>query len=149
MCKAVKIRYLPFVFLCMVLIGEIYCIVCRRIKAQYFKTCILHVLYVTRKYGRCLVVFSGYKEIASMKDVTHTKRSVTTCTAISIHRFSRTVLILNKDLFLINKENKRCFIYMLVECLEKSGCDIIHAPLIYRSSHCVDYRLLQPLQEMH
>ena len=36
--------------------------------------CLLYVRYVTQGYGRCAIVFDGYKDEPSTRDATHLRR---------------------------------------------------------------------------
>lgn len=84
-----------------------------------------YIGYVQRHYEQSVViVFDGYSNRLSTKDVAHKRRNATTGQKVS---FTSTMpLRLNKQLFLPNNENKR-FINLLGEGLQRAGCDIHNA----------------------
>jgi hypothetical protein len=69
----------------------------------------LYVNYVTSKYGQATVVFDGYHDGPSTKDVTHMRRTGA-CTGPIVNFANDMILSSKKDIFLANNVNKqRCF----------------------------------------
>ena len=61
----------------------------------------------------------------TVKKITHQRRGHTN--SVDVHCESSTKHAVKKDIFLSNKKNKQCFIYMLSEILEAMVCQVIHA----------------------
>ena len=80
--------------------------------------------YVLSKYGEAIVVFDGY-EVASTKDLTHTRRSKGKLGPL-VTFTSEMCLTSTKELFLSNKQNKQKFICMLVAELAKYNRQTYH-----------------------
>ncbi|KAG1687728.1 hypothetical protein GQR58_008303 [Nymphon striatum] len=82
--------------------------------------------YVTRKYGRAVIVFDGYEEDLSTKDSAQQRRS---CGRVgpTVEFTSDMVMKSKKDEFLSNKHNKQHFINTLSERLREAGCRTCHA----------------------
>ena len=86
--------------------------------------CDIYVHYVTRKYGNCVIVFDGYSEEPSVKDMTHRRRGTNT---VTVHCESNMMVTVKKEVFLGNKQNKQRFSNMLSEFFEQAGCESVHA----------------------
>lgn len=84
----------------------------------------MHVQYVTHKYGKCVVVFDGYSDEPSVKDMTHLRRGTH---SVAVHCTANAILGVTKDVLLANKKYKQRLIHMLSERLEQAGCQCIHA----------------------
>jgi hypothetical protein len=82
--------------------------------------------YVTRRYGKAIIVFDGYSDSPSTKDCTHTRRSGG-CVGVAVHFDDIMALQTKKGEFLSNTQNKQRFIHMLGNRLETAGCDVHHA----------------------
>ena len=95
--------------------GESYDVICSR-----------YVTYVINKYGSATVVFDGYGNGPSTKDMTHSKR-VRSGIGAEVHFTGDMVCAMKKDSFLSNKNNKQRFIALLAVHLERRGKDILHA----------------------
>ena len=85
----------------------------------------MYVDYVTKKYGKAVIVFDGYADGPSVKDCTHQRRGHGAGPDVIIK--SQSVLTLKKKDFLANKVNKQRFISLLTESLEKAGCQVTQA----------------------
>ena len=81
--------------------------------------------YVTRKYGRAIVVFDGYLGAPSTKDCTHIRRSGGYISS-TVHLDHTMTLQTKKETFLANTQNKQRVIKMLGNKLESVGCDVSH-----------------------
>lgn len=92
----------------------------------YIHICRQYTDYVTRKYGRAVIVFDGYEEDLSTKDSAQQRRS---CGRVGpTVEFTRDMVMKSKkDEFLSNKRNKQHFINMLSERLQEAGCRTCHA----------------------
>ena len=86
----------------------------------------MYVDYVMRKYSRATVVFDGYVDGPSIKDVTH-KRQTGGRSCSTVHFHGQTILCSKKEDFLRNKENKQRFINMLGSKLEIAGCTVLYS----------------------
>ena len=78
--------------------------------------------FVRKNYGCPLVVFDGY-ETSSTKDMTHRRRKKGQ-TGVEVTFNEQTILVVSKDVFLINDSNKKNLISMLAKGLEDDGCKI-------------------------
>ncbi|KAG1678943.1 hypothetical protein GQR58_013119 [Nymphon striatum] len=92
----------------------------------YSHICRQYTDYVTRKYGRAVIVFDGYEEDLSTKDSAQQRRS---CGRVgpTVEFTSDMVMKSKKDEFLSNKHNKQHFINTLSERLREAGCRTCHA----------------------
>ena len=81
---------------------------------------------VERNYGKCHVVFDGYQNGPSIKDVTHQRRTKG-LTGTKINFNENTPFKTKKDVFLSNNENKQNFINMLGKVLSEKGCSVVYA----------------------
>ena len=71
----------------------------------YDDVCQMYVNHVKQRYGTAVLVFYGYTNEPSTKDVIHYTR---TCSGVTVH-FTGDMLIQSmKDEFVANKENKAC-----------------------------------------
>lgn len=96
-------------------------------RGDLFETiCQMYVDYVMRKYSQATVVFDGYMDGPSIKDMTH-KRRTGGRTGPTVHFHGQTLLCSKKEDFLRNKENKQRFISMLGSKLETAGCTVLYA----------------------
>ena len=91
----------------------------------YDGICSLYVQYVANRYKKATVVFDGYQNGPSTKDVTHQRRARAYGPTMNFD--SAMVAKLKKEEFLANKENKQKFIHLLGDKLQQSGCSTIHA----------------------
>lgn len=80
---------------------------------------------VDSKYGSCYVVFDGYNEEPSTKDVTHMRRNGSSGVRIAFD--SKSVLQTTKELFLKHLSNKHSFIQHFGAALEQSGHTVIYS----------------------
>ena len=86
----------------------------------------MYTQYVTRKYGKAIIVFDGYSDLPSTKDCVHKHRSKG-CIGAAVHFDETMNLQTKKDEFLSNVQNKQRFINCLGNRLERTGCDVHHA----------------------
>nr|XP_054767556.1 uncharacterized protein LOC129274841 [Lytechinus pictus] len=86
----------------------------------------LYVDYVIRKYGKATVVFDGYEDGPTTKDVTHLRRTGA-CPGLTVNFAGDMVIKSKKEEFLANEVNKQRFINLLSKRLERAGCVTIHA----------------------
>ena len=71
-----------------------------------------YIVYVIRKYGRAIVVFDGYNDKPSTKDIAYMKRlGGTIC--VTVHFTSSMGLQTKREEFLSNKQNKQRFIALM------------------------------------
>ena len=94
--------------------------------STYDSVCLLYIRYVTQKYGRCAIVFDGYKDEPSTKDATHLRRTGA-CTGVTAIFTGGMIVQSKKDEFLQNKINKQRFIHYLADKLERAECSTDHA----------------------
>ena len=87
--------------------------------------CQTYVDYVMCKYSQATVVFDGYVDGPSIKDVTH-KRRTGGRSGPTVHFHGQTILCSKKEDFLRNK-NKQRFINMLGSKLEIAGYTVLYA----------------------
>ena len=93
--------------------------------ATYQDICGLYCTYVTKKYGKAIVVFDGYDDM-STKNMTHQRRAAGKAGATVT--FSEDMkLTLTKDNFLANPKNKQRFINMQSRFLEEDNFPTYHA----------------------
>jgi hypothetical protein len=82
--------------------------------------------YVFNKFGHAAIVFDGYPDGPSTKDITHLRRSKglleRRVTLSNITSFNS-----KKKLFLSNIDNKKQFIALLGQSLEENGCIVLYA----------------------
>ena len=90
--------------------------------------CKIYTNYVTRKYPTAYVVFDGYSDQPTTKDVTHIRRSRTMRNPPVINFTESMPCMLKKDAFLANPKNKQKFINLLGEKLEENRITVRHAP---------------------
>ena len=76
-------------------------------------------------YKRAHVVFDGYDSGPSTEDNAHLRRTRKQMT--EVHFTGSSAMNVKKDLFLSNKKNKQCFIFLLSRTLEQVGCQVSHA----------------------
>ena len=94
--------------------------------ATYKEICSHYTEYVSKKYGKAVVIFDGYKGKFT-KDMTHQRRTKGQA-GVTVTFTSNMQLTMKKDRFLANKTNKQQFIKMLSEHLEMRNCEVHHAP---------------------
>ena len=82
--------------------------------------------YVCRKYGAAIVVFDGYEDGPTTKDVTHMKTRENSGSG-NIFFQPNMVVPNNKQVVLGNRQNKQRFINMLGLHLAKDGCTVCNA----------------------
>jgi len=85
----------------------------------YSQLCHMNRDYVNKKYSNAIIVFDGYGQ-TSTKSTAHSRRSGGKVAA-AIKFDDRMPLVMKKELFLANKDNKQRFINMLSEHLEERG----------------------------
>jgi hypothetical protein len=85
----------------------------------------LYVNYVIKHYGRATVVFDGYGNGPSTKDITHMRRSHGAVGTTILFEESMSLPV-HKRLFLANHANKQRFINMLGEKLRARGIQVYH-----------------------
>lgn len=83
--------------------------------------------YVIKHFGKATIVFDGYSNVHTTKDLTHVKRSKGRV-APTIDFTHDMPLTLSKNLFLSNEKNKQKFVVALAKHLMQIGCITIHAP---------------------
>lgn len=86
----------------------------------------IYTQYVSRRYGKAIVVFDGYSTNPSTKDCAHLRRT-NGLLGTTVHFSTEMRVQGKKEEILANKENKRRFLNMLGERLEQTGCQVIHA----------------------
>ena len=94
--------------------------------ATFGEICLQYAALVEKKYGPAHVVFDGYVNGPSTKDVTHERRSKGARGTTIIFN-ENTPFKTKKELFLSNAKNKQCFIEMLGTYLTSRGCIVQHA----------------------
>ena len=94
--------------------------------STYNSVCQLYVRHVTQKYGAAVIVFDGYKDEPTTKDVTHLRRTGA-CAGVTVHFTGEMIMQSKKDEFLNNSVNKQRFILFLSDKLERAGCHVDHA----------------------
>ena len=77
-------------------------------------------VYVTRKYGRAIIVFDGYSDKPSTKDCAHMRKSGGTI-GVTVHFTSSMPLQTKKEEFLSNKPNKQRFNALFLRGWNKQG----------------------------
>ena len=60
----------------------------------YASVCLLYIRCVTQRYGRCDIVFDGYKDEPSAKDATHLRRTGA-CTGVTVN-FTGGIIVQSK-----------------------------------------------------
>ena len=95
-------------------------------KSTFQNICNVYVQYVQRKYGNAIIVFDGYTNGPSTKDVKHMRRSKGPV-GRNVFFKGNTLFNTKKDLFLSNQQNKQRFIELLGDQLRKAGCTTVHA----------------------
>ena len=91
----------------------------------YREVCSLYCDYVTRRYGKAIVVFDGYST-PSTKDMTHQRRTKGKVGA-GVTFTDEMQVTQKKEVFLANKRNKEKFLQMLTEYLKLVECPVLHA----------------------
>ncbi|KAL9978959.1 hypothetical protein ACROYT_G016544 [Oculina patagonica] len=86
---------------------------------MYDAICDMYIRYVERRYGKASVVFDGYTN-SSTKECTHQRR--TTACAPAVLFTSDMLVVLKKNEFLSNEENKQRLINLLADKLRFAGC---------------------------
>ena len=95
-------------------------------KGETFEAiCERYVEYVSRRYGKAMIVFDGYESGPGIKDVTHRRRGHGAGPSVVLT--PQTVVSLRKKDFLANKANKQRFLSLLGSFQGKAGCSTIHA----------------------
>jgi hypothetical protein len=96
-------------------------------KGHTFKgICDLYVEYVRKQFGLATVVFDGYADGPTTKDVTHQRRSKGVMGTYVMFT-KETPFRSKKEVFLANNSNKQAFINMLGEALQDRGISSVHA----------------------
>ena len=94
--------------------------------ATFGYVCSLYCAYVTRKYSKATVVFDGYGDSMSTKQMTQNRRS-SGKVGPTVTFTEEMKITQKKDVFLSNKDNKERFIAMLSESLRQHNCETRHA----------------------
>ena len=94
--------------------------------ATVAEICQQYVKYVAARYDKALIIFDGYEDGPSIKDVTHRRRAGGAVGPAVIFN-DNTVLKIKKQDFLANKVNKQRFIFVLGDVLQQAGFYIEHA----------------------
>ena len=94
--------------------------------STYDSVCDMYVKYVIQRYGTVIIVFDGYTDEPTIKDVTHIQRAGSGA-CITVHFTGDMVIKSNKDEFLRNWANKQQFINILSDKLKSAGCSTDHA----------------------
>ena len=91
----------------------------------------LYCNYVTRKYRRETVVFDGYSNILSTKQMAQHRRSGKIGPTVA---FTQDMKVTQKDVFLSNANNKKCFLVMFGEILCRYQCETHFADMVMPNS---------------
>ena len=91
--------------------------------------CNVYIDYITRRYPSdgTAVVFDGYDEQHSTKDVAHIRRNLSIRNSPDIHFTEDMIFSSKKDIFLSNQKNKQRFINLLGKQLEETEVKVHHA----------------------
>ena len=84
-----------------------------------------YVSYVSRRYHDCVVVFDGYASGPTVKDHEHTRRATLSAPTVSIEEHMP--VYHNQSAFMMNGENKKCFVGLLSHCLQEHGVTVLQA----------------------
>ena len=96
--------------------------------ATFESICQSYVDYVTKRYQNVVVVFDGYPNCPTTKDVTHMRRTCTRgITGPEIHFTGNMPCKSRKETFLSNTKNKQSFINLLGRTLSSNGIRVNHA----------------------
>ena len=95
--------------------------------AKFDSICENYVNLVVRNYGLPHIVFDGYNNGPTTKDITHARRTKGVVGTRVIFD-GRTTFKSKKELFLSNQENKQDFVNLLGLHLKDKGCTVTHAP---------------------
>ena len=88
---------------------------------SYSDICTLYINYVIKHYGGgTIVVFDGYGNGPSTKDITHI-RCCKGKVGRAVHFLEQTVLNMTKDEFLVNLDNRQRFLEMLTSKMNSSN----------------------------
>lgn len=99
-------------------------------RGESFKSiCKVYIDYITRLYptGSTVVVFDGYSQQPSTKDITHIRRNLSIRNSPDIHFTEDMLFSSKKDIFLSNPNNKQRFIKLLGKRLEETEVKVHHA----------------------
>ena len=97
-----------------------------RLGTTYAEICKDYVNYVLSHYGKAMIVFDGYPEGPTTKDVAHQRRQMKHASA-SVHVSDIMIFQGKKVDFLSNMVNKQRFIHLLADHLSQIGCYVVHA----------------------
>lgn len=97
-----------------------------KIGESFASICEMYTTYVTKKYTRPIVVFDGYGNGMSTKDVTHVRRGKG-LSSTKIQFTGITPCKTKKELFLANQDNKQKFLSFLGDKMQEAGCTVIHS----------------------
>ena len=88
---------------------------------------VVHVYlgYIQRHYKDCVVVFDGYCNGPSLKDHEHIRRASAPAPLVSIE--DHMPVYRNQSAFLMNCENKHCFVGMLSRHMKECGLEVLQA----------------------
>jgi len=82
--------------------------------------------YVRRKYKNAVVVFDSYENMSAKNVSQHRRSKGKASTSVTV--FANMTTTMKKEQFLVNKKEKKQFIFMLSAELEKSNCKTYHSP---------------------
>ena len=85
-----------------------------------------YVTHIRSNYGNAIIVFDGYADAPSTKDMAHVKRCGATHTP-TVVLTDQTVLSKKREIFLSNPKNKQEFINNLGFHLTKANYKVVHA----------------------
>ena len=88
--------------------------------------CSRYVQHVTDKYRSPVIVFDGYQNGPSTKDITHCRRAKSGIAA-EVRFTGDMICSMKKDVFLFNKTNKQRFITLLSSHLQQTGIVVVNA----------------------
>ncbi|CAG2201846.1 unnamed protein product [Mytilus edulis] len=88
--------------------------------------CQAYIDYVKSHYSQATIVFDGYPDVPTVKDITHIRRSKG-CISPKINFSAEMPCKTKKDAFLSNEENKQRFINLLSAKFEASNYAVVHA----------------------
>ena len=85
-----------------------------------------YATFTLQHYGKAIIVFDGYDDSPSIKDMTHRRRrNSQMSTAVKFTKDMK--FVGQKDKFLSNDKNKQLIILLIAEKLRKHGCTVQHA----------------------
>lgn len=95
--------------------------------SSYKELAEMYVSYVARKHTLATIIFDGYVDGPSTKDVAHLRRSKGLVVGRHVAFDPDMILCETKEIFLANCENKQQFIHLLAEAFEANKFVTFHA----------------------